>query len=69
MSDIKLKIQNIVADEATKQITFDFGVDLTSVDSGNNSSVRVETVRNTVFIVTKLTVQNNLEERLHYGWH
>jgi len=34
MSDIKLKIQNVVADEATKQITFDFGVDLSSVTSG-----------------------------------
>ena len=35
MSDIKLKIQNVVADEATKQITFDFGVDLSSIDSGD----------------------------------
>ena len=29
----------------------------------------METVGDTVFIISELTVQNNLEERLHYRWH
>ena len=64
----RIKVHNPEATEQSWVHVIDI-VLITIINSSNNTSLWVELHSLTISVVTKLTIQNDLEETLHNLWH